>query len=62
MNATAVLVVLLLLVVIILVGNTMMAIAFLKGRKGDFNGVRGHDDAAIDELHQRVRELPPKSK
>jgi hypothetical protein len=62
MNATAVLVVLLLLALIILAGNVMMAIAFLKGRKGDIHGVRGHDDAAIDELHQRVQEFRPKRK
>jgi hypothetical protein len=56
----ALLVVVLLLVVIILVGNTMMAIAFLRGRRGDFKSVQGRDREAMDELHKRVQGLPPK--
>lgn len=60
MNATAVVIAVLLLALVILAGNTMIAVAFLKGRKGKFNGVRGHDDEAIDELHERVQALPPK--
>jgi len=61
MNALLI-VVLLLLVVIILVGNTMMAIAFLRGRRGDFKSVQGRDADAMDELHKRVQALPDKRK
>jgi len=53
----AVLIAVLLLVVIILVGNTLMAVAFLRGKRGDFKSVQGRDHAAMDELHKRVQEL-----
>jgi len=58
----ALLIAVLLLVVIILVGNTMIAIAFLRGRRGDFKSVQGRDSEAMDELHKRVQALPPKPK
>ncbi|MFH1185639.1 MAG: hypothetical protein V1755_11480 [Chloroflexota bacterium] len=58
----ALLIVVLLLVVIILVGNTMMAIAFLRGRRGDFKSVQGRETEAMDELHKRVQALPAKRK
>jgi hypothetical protein len=57
MNNPAVLTVLLLLVLAVLVGNTLIAIAFLKGRGSNFRGVRGRDDQALEELHQRVQDL-----
>jgi hypothetical protein len=60
MNSTAVLVALLILVLVILVGNTMIAVAFLKGRRGEFHGMRGRDDEAMDELHERVQKLSRK--
>ncbi len=60
MNSTAVLIIALILVIVILVGNTMIAVAFLRGRKDNFKGMSGHDDEAIDELHRRVEELSHK--
>jgi hypothetical protein len=60
MNLTAVSLAVLLLVLVILVGNTMIAVAFLKGRKGRFKRLGSPDDEAIDELHRRVQKLPPK--
>lgn len=60
MNFTAVGIALLVLVLFILVGNTMIAVAFLKGRKGGLQGPRRREDAAIDELHERVKRLRPK--
>ena len=55
-------IVLLLLVLIILVGNTMIAIAFLRGRGGDFKSIQGRDREAMDELHRRVQSLPGRRK
>ena len=55
----ALLIAVLLLALIILVGNTMIAIAFLRGRRGDFKSVQGRDREAMDELHERVKALPP---
>ena len=60
MNSTAVLVVALLLVLVILAGNTMIAVAFLRGRKDGFKGLRGREDSAMEELHKRVQEIPRK--
>ncbi len=60
MNSYAIPIVLLILVLVILVGNTLMAVAFLRGRKDNFKGVRGRDDTAMDELHKRVEELSKK--
>ncbi len=60
MNSTAVLVVALIFVLVILIGNTMIAVAFLRGRKDKFKGLRGRDDAALDELHRRVQEISKK--
>jgi len=57
---TTVLVALLLLVLTVLVGNTMIAIAFLRGRKDNFKGVGGRDGNEIDELHHRIEELSRK--
>jgi hypothetical protein len=58
--STAVLVALLVLILVILVGNTMIAVAFLKGRRGDFKGMRGRDEEARDELHRRVEKITGK--
>ena len=60
MNSTAVLVIVLILVLVILAGNTLIAVAFLRGRKDNFKGLRGRDDAALDELHRRVQEISKK--
>jgi hypothetical protein len=62
MNSTAVLVVLLILAVVILVGNTLIAVAFLRGRKNNLKSARGANDEAIDELHKRVQGLTRKPK
>ena len=60
MNSTAVLVIVLILVLVILAGNTMIAVAFLRGRRDKFNFLRGRDDEAKDELHRRVQEISRK--
>jgi hypothetical protein len=62
MNNPALLVALLFLVVAVLVGNTLIAFAFLKGKGNTFTGVRGPDDQALEELHQRVQDLRGKEK
>jgi hypothetical protein len=59
-TSTAILVILLILVLVILAGNTMIAVAFLHGRKDNFKGLRGRDDEALDELHRRVQEISKK--
>jgi len=59
-NSTAALVIVLMLVLVILAGNTMIALAFLRGRKDKFKGLGGRDQAAMDELHRRVQEIPRK--
>jgi hypothetical protein len=59
---TPLLVLVLVLALVILVGNTMIAVAFLRGRKDEFKGVGGREDAAIDELHRRVQDLQAKKK
>ncbi len=58
----ALLIVLLLLVLIILVGNTLLAVAFLRGRRGGLKSIQGRDREAMDELHKRVQALPSKRK
>lgn len=58
--STAVLVVLLILAVLLLAGNTMIAIAFLKGRKGGYKGFGRRDDTDLNELHRRVQDLKNK--
>ena len=60
MISTPVLVIALILALVILIGNTMIAVAFLRGRRDKFNGLRGRDDAALDELHRRVQEISKK--
>jgi len=62
MNSTAVLVVVLILAMVILVGNTLIAVAFLRGRKNNSKTFPGTQDKALDELHQRVQGLSKKSK
>lgn len=62
MNSTAVLVVVLILAMVILVGNTLIAVAFLRSRKKNSKSFPGTDQEALDELHQRVQELSRKSK
>ena len=60
MNSTAILVVALILALVILAGNTLIAVAFLRGRKDNFKGLRGRDEGAMDELHRRVQEISKK--
>ena len=60
MNSTAVLIIALIFVLAILIGNTMIAVAFLRGRKDNFKGLRGREDEAMDELHRRVQEISKK--
>jgi hypothetical protein len=56
----AVLIAVLLLALVILIANTLMAVAFLRGRRGDFGSIHGREDDAMEELHKRVQELPVK--
>jgi hypothetical protein len=58
---TALMIVGLVLVLIILVGNTMIAVAFLRSR-GGWKGIQGRDREAMDELHKRVEALPARRK
>jgi hypothetical protein len=58
---TALMIVGLVLVLIILVGNTMIALAFLRSR-GGWKGLQGRDRDAMDELHKRVEALPARRK
>jgi hypothetical protein len=60
MNSTAILLIAMVFGLAILVGNTMIAVAFLRGRKDRFRGLRGRDDEAMDELHRRVQEISKK--
>jgi hypothetical protein len=57
---SALMIVGLLLAMAILVGNTMIALAFLRGRRGKFTSLQGRDHENMDELHRRVQALPPK--
>ena len=57
---TAVAVALLLLVLAILIGNTMIAISFLRGRKDNLKGIGSRDDSAMEELHRRIENLTGK--
>jgi hypothetical protein len=59
---TALLIALLVLAVIILIGNTMIAVAFLRGKGTDLKSLQGRDREAMDELHQRVQALPHRRK
>ena len=62
MNSTAVLVVVLILAMVILVGNTLIAVAFLRGRKNNSKSFPSAENKALDELHRRVQGLSRKSK
>lgn len=59
---TALSIVLLLLVLLILVGNTMMAIAFVRSRPRNLRSIQRRDSQAMDELHRRVQELASRDK
>lgn len=59
---SAVLVIALILSLVILVGNTMLAIAFLRGRRSNWKSSQGRQQDDMDELHRRVQELPDKHK
>ncbi len=60
MNTAGILIILLILALVILAGNTMIAVAFLRGRKDNFKGTRGRNDEDVNELHRRVEELSKK--
>ena len=45
---------------VILIGNTMLAIAFLRGRRSDWTSSSSSLQDAMDELHRRVRDLTGK--
>ncbi len=60
MNSTAILIIVLILALVILIGNTMIAVAFLRGRKDNFKNLGSRDDSALAELHQRVQEISKK--
>ncbi len=60
MNSTAVLIIALILALVIIAGNTMIAIAFLRGRKDNFKNLNMRDQDSMDELHRRVEELSHK--
>ncbi len=57
MISTPVLIAALILVVVILIGNTMIAIAFLRGRRDHFRSLSKGEEEAMNELHRRVQEL-----
>lgn len=59
---SAVLVIALILSLVILVGNTMLAIAFLRGRRSNWKSSQGRQQDDMDELHRRVQELADKHK
>ena len=61
-GVSAVLVVVLILSLVILVGNTMLAIAFLRGRRNDLKSSQQGQQDAMDELHRRVQDLAAKHK
>lgn len=60
MNSTAVLVIVLILVLVVLAGNTLIAVAFLRGRRKNFRAGRSRDNAEMEELHRRVEEISRK--
>ena len=54
---------LLILAVLILVGNTLIAVAFLRGRKNNLKILAEEPMTRhLDELHRRVQELSRKPK
>jgi prefoldin subunit 5 len=59
---SALLVIVLILSLVILVGNTMMAIAFLRSRRSKLKSSQSKDQDAMDELHRRVQELADRRK
>jgi hypothetical protein len=62
MNNPAVLLMLLILALVILAGNTLIALAFLRGRRRGPHSPRRGDDQAADELHARVQRLEQRRK
>lgn len=53
----SVLVIVLILSIVILVGNTMIAIAFLRDRRKNTLSRREREQDAMEELHRRVQDL-----
>ncbi len=60
MISTGVIILVLVVSIVILVGNTMIAIAFLRGRENNYKNQKQHKDQELDELHRRVEELNKK--
>ena len=58
---TALAIVAVVLAAVILVGNTLIAIAYLKSR-GGFKSIQGRDQEAMRELHERVQSLRDKQR
>lgn len=54
---SALLIIVLLLSIVILVGNTMIAIAFLRNRRNGMHTRREREQDAMEELHRRVQDL-----
>jgi hypothetical protein len=54
---SAVMIVVLVLSIAILVGNTMIAIAFLRNRRKNMRTRRESEQDAMEELHRRVQDL-----
>jgi len=61
-NSTAVLIALLILALVILLGNAMIAVAFLRARRNRTKSLQAGGSEAMDELHKRVQELTSKDK
>jgi hypothetical protein len=60
--STPVLIAILILGILIVIGNTMIAVAFLRGRKGNFRDLELRDGKSMDELHERVQALKDRDK
>ena len=54
---SAVMIIVVILSIVVLVGNTMIAIAFLRDRRNKTRTRRQTEQDAMEELHRRVQEL-----
>jgi hypothetical protein len=50
------------LAVVIVLGNTMIMVAFLRGRKGKEESSRRRGQRNMEELHKRVEQLRDRTK
>jgi hypothetical protein len=62
MTNPTVLLILLVLALVILAGNTLIAVAFLRGRRRGPQSRRRGDDQDMEELHARVQRLERRGK